>query len=72
MPPFGPIGREDLMRSLRRLGFEGPISGGRHQYMVRATQRVGIPNPHGGVVGRELLARLLRQAGIQRGEWEQT
>jgi len=26
LPPFGPIGRRDLIRNLRRLGFEGPSS----------------------------------------------
>jgi hypothetical protein len=30
-----------------------------------------IPNPHQGEIGRELLARILRQAGISREEWEQ-
>ena len=27
MPEFGPIGRRDLIRYLRKLGFEGPYSG---------------------------------------------
>ena len=70
MPRFGPIKRDDLIRYLHRLGFEGTYSGGRHQYMVRGTLRVGIPNPHQGDVGGELLARILRRAGINREEWE--
>ena len=32
---------------------------------------VRVPNPHQGDIGRELLARILRQAGIGRDEWEQ-
>ena len=35
MPAFGPIKRSDLIRNLRKLGFEGPYTGGKHQYMVR-------------------------------------
>ena len=38
--------------------------------MVKGTLRVIIPNPHRGEIGREFLARLLRQAGVTRDEWE--
>ena len=71
MPSFGPIKRRDLLRCLRELGFEGPYSGGRHQFMVRGDLRLYVPNPHQGDIGRSLLARILRQAGIDREEWEQ-
>lgn len=70
MPPWGPVSRTRLIRSLRALGFEGPLPGGRHEFMVRAGQRVVIPNPHAGDIGIGLLARLLRQAGVSREEWE--
>ena len=33
MPPFGPIERRELIRYLRKLGFEGPYAGGRHEYV---------------------------------------
>jgi len=59
VPPFGPISRDQLIAYLRRLGFEGPESGGKHQFMSRAGLRLRIPNPHRGDIGRELLARLL-------------
>lgn len=70
MPPLGPIKRHDLVHCLRQLGFEGPYSGGKHQYMVRGSARLAIPNPHQDDVGPDLLARVLRQAGITREEWE--
>jgi hypothetical protein len=35
MPPFGAIKRQDLMRYLRDLGFEGPYVGGKHQHIVK-------------------------------------
>jgi len=71
MPSFGPIRRNDLIRYLKQLGFEGPYSGGKHQYLVRGQIKLAIPNPHQGDVSRDLLARILRQAGIDRDEWEQ-
>jgi predicted RNA binding protein YcfA (HicA-like mRNA interferase family) len=70
MPPFGPISRRELLRCLHRLGFSGPFSGGRHQFMDKGTITVFIPNPHSGDIGRQLLARLLKQAGIERSDWE--
>jgi predicted RNA binding protein YcfA (HicA-like mRNA interferase family) len=70
MPPFGPVSRRDLIRALRQAGFDGPYSGGRHQLMTKGDISLTIPNPHPGDIGRELLARILRQAGISREEWE--
>jgi predicted RNA binding protein YcfA (HicA-like mRNA interferase family) len=70
MPVFGPFKRRDLIRFLTMLGFEGSLSGGKHQFMVRGTLRLRIPNPHVGDVGRSLLARILRQAGISVEDWE--
>lgn len=70
MPAFGPISRRDLIRNLRALGFEGPYSGGKHAFMRKGDRDVRIPNPHGSDIGRNLLARVLRQAGIERNEWE--
>jgi hypothetical protein len=38
--------------------------------MARASTTIWIPNPHEGDIGRELLVRILRQAGISRQDWE--
>jgi len=70
MPAFGPISRKDLIRCLREVGFGGPYSGGKHSFMIKGNMTLTIPNPHKGDVGRELLARILRQAGITRKQWE--
>ncbi len=72
MPAWGPISRRELIRALRSLGFAGPFSGGKHQFMVRGDIVVTIPNPHGKDIGVDLLSRVLRQAGITRREWEST
>ncbi|MCJ7675624.1 MAG: type II toxin-antitoxin system HicA family toxin [Sedimentisphaerales bacterium] len=71
MPPFGPISRKDLIRCLRAMGFDGPYSGGKHSFMIKGDVTLTLPNPHRGNISRELLARILRQAGISRKEWEQ-
>lgn len=70
MPRLGPIGRSDLIASLRRLGFSGPYPGGSHEFVVKGNRRLILPNPHTGDIHVGLLARLLRQAGISRDQWE--
>jgi predicted RNA binding protein YcfA (HicA-like mRNA interferase family) len=70
MPPLGPIKRRDLIRFLKQLGFEGPFSGGKHQFLVRGDTTLWVPNPHRGDIGAGFLARILRQAGIAKDEWE--
>lgn len=71
MPAFGPITRRELIRWLRRAGFDGPYVGGKHAFKLRSDLTLTLPNPHQRDIGRELLARILRQAGISRREWEQ-
>jgi len=38
--------------------------------MIKGNRTLRVPNPHRADVGKELLARLLRQAGITKDEWE--
>lgn len=38
--------------------------------MLRGSMKLFILNPHVGDISRNLLARILRQAGISRDEWE--
>lgn len=70
MPRLGPIQRKDLIRYLKVLGFEGPYSGGKHQFMIKGEITLWIPNPHQSDIGKELLSRILRQAKIDRETWE--
>ena len=71
MPPLRPIKRTEFIKYLRLLGYEGPYSGGKHQFMIREESTIRVPNPHQADIGRELLSRILRQAAITRNEWEQ-
>jgi len=48
----------------------GPYSGGKHQFMTKGHQTLRLPNPHQADIGRELLARILRQGEIDKAEWE--
>ena len=70
MPSFGPVKRTDLIRALKQAGFEGPYAGGKHEFMVKGNLRLTLPNPHQGEIGRDLLSRILKQAGLSREEWE--
>ncbi len=67
---LGPINRRELVRLLKQLGYRGPYSGGKHQFLVKGELKLYIPNPHEGEIGPDLLARILRQGGIDRDEWE--
>ena len=71
MPTFGPIKRPDLIHYLRQLGFEGPYSGSKHQFMQKDDITLWLPNPHRGDIGKGFLGEILRQAGIKKEEWEQ-
>ena len=39
-----PCKRRDFIRRLRILGFDGPFSGTRHQFMVHKRHRLSIPS----------------------------
>lgn len=71
MPKFGPIKRRELIHFLRQLGFRGPYAGGKHQFMVKESVRVRIPNPHQSDIGKNLLKKILVEAGVSREQWEQ-
>ena len=69
MPRFDPVKRKDLVGYLKRLGFSGPFSGGKHQFMIKDDLVLHVPNPHEGDIGRDLLSRILKQADITKQEW---
>jgi predicted RNA binding protein YcfA (HicA-like mRNA interferase family) len=71
MPHLGPIKRRELVHYLRRLGFRGPYAGGEHQFMVKGSLRLRIPNPHREDIGKNLLRQILREAGTELSAWEE-
>ena len=73
MPKLSPLKPDEVIRRLRRLGFDGPFPGGRHAHMVhRATGRViPVPTHRGRDVGVGLIRAILREAGATPEEWNE-
>ncbi len=65
------ISRKELIRKFRFLGYAGPFSGGRHQFMMKGSKKIRIPNPHSsGDIHISLVKEIIRQAGISDEEWD--
>jgi hypothetical protein len=68
-----PCSRREFIRRLRQLGFDGPFSGTRHQFMLREGRRLAIPSnaeysvPQLRVMIREVAGILGRE--IRLAEW---
>lgn len=56
-----------MIAIFRRLGWAGPVAGGRHAFMVSGKRKQTIPNTD---CDRFILRIILRQAGITEQEWE--
>ena len=59
-----------MVKKFRRLGFDGPYSGGRHLFMVKGGLKLRIPNPHKSDISKSLVAEILSQAEISNKDWE--
>lgn len=70
MANLTPIKRKNLISKLKQLGFTGPFSGGKHQFMIKEKLRLTIPNPHQSDIGINLLSKILQQASITKEQWE--
>jgi hypothetical protein len=74
MPAWHPIKRRDVIGKLRALGFQGPFSGTRHQFMAREGRRQTIPSnseysvPQLRFLLRQVEAMLGRTISLE--EWE--
>lgn len=65
------ISRRELVRKFKSLGYSGPFSGRKHQFMVKGRKKIRIPNPHGkGDIHVSLIKEILRQAGISDEQWD--
>lgn len=65
------ISRKELIKKFRALGYSGPFSGGRHQFMKKGLQKIRIPNPHSrDTINQGLVNEILKQAGISNEEWD--
>ena len=69
MSKLSPLKREVLISKLRKLGFNGPFSATKHQYMKRGNEKIFIPNPHGKDIGLPIIRKILNQISIDRDKW---
>lgn len=69
MAELSPVSWTNLVRQLRKLGFDGPYQGGKHPYMIKDNLVLTIPNPHRRDIGVALLSRILRRAGVTKNDW---
>lgn len=44
MPKWSPCKRQDFIKRLRKLGFDGPYAGSRHEFMLSNNYRLTIPS----------------------------
>jgi len=63
------ISVKKLILNLRKFGFAGPYSGGRHLFMIKNNLKLRVPNPHQRDISKSLLSEILRQAGISPTDW---
>lgn len=71
MSRLTPLKPEEVIGKLHRLGFVGPIPGGRHQRMVHPESHRIIPIPfhRGKDVSVGLIRVIIREVGITPEEW---
>jgi predicted RNA binding protein YcfA (HicA-like mRNA interferase family) len=51
------------------VGFEGPFSGGKHQFMEKDDLILTLPNLHESDISKAFLLKILKQAGIDKEVW---
>ncbi|MFH1929674.1 MAG: type II toxin-antitoxin system HicA family toxin [Chloroflexota bacterium] len=71
MPRLTPLRPRMVFRKLRRLGFVGPIPGGRHSRMVhpQTGQIIPVPVHQGKDISVGLIRQIIQEVGITREEW---
>jgi hypothetical protein len=73
MSQWTPCKRRDFIRRLRKIGFDGPYSGTRHQFMILGQHRLAIPsNSEFSVSQLRMMVREVQQIigrDIEPDEW---
>jgi len=69
MSSLSPLPRRILIRKLKKLGFSGPFSAARHQYMKRNGEKIFIPNPHGKDIGLPIIKKIIQQLKLSNQEF---
>lgn len=66
---LSPVYWTELIKRLRKFGFDGPCHSGKRPYMIKGDLVLTVPNPHRKDISVALLSRILKQAGITRQKW---
>ncbi len=64
------ISWKKLVQNFRKLGFDGPYSGGKHLFMKKGALKIHIPSKHKGDITAGLINEILRQTEINKQEWD--
>ena len=72
---MSPCKRRDFIRKLRILGFIGPYSGGKHQFMIFGNHRLAIPsNDEYSVPQQKMMIKEIQSIidkDISNQDWEE-
>ncbi len=66
----GNISWRKFIQNFHKLDFEGPYSGGKHLFMKKGSLKIHIPYKHKGEISSGLVNEILRQAGINKKDWD--
>ncbi|MFA6256116.1 MAG: type II toxin-antitoxin system HicA family toxin [Candidatus Absconditabacterales bacterium] len=69
MPRLVPLKPEEVIEKLRKLGYIGPETGGKHLHMTKGSDIIPIPIHGGQEIGVGLISKIIKEAGISRDEW---
>lgn len=64
------ISWKKFVQNFKKLGFEGPYSGGKHLFMKKGAFKIHIPSKHKGEIGIALVSEILHEAGIDNKKWD--
>jgi len=71
MSKLRPLKSKEVIQKLRKLGFVGPVPGGKHGRMIHLEQKKIIPIPvhKGKDVSIGLIRQIINEVGISRNKW---
>ncbi|MBI5124612.1 MAG: type II toxin-antitoxin system HicA family toxin [Planctomycetes bacterium] len=71
MSKLKPLKPEEVIQKLRKLGYKGPVPGGRHVRMYHPVTLKVIPIPmhKGKDIGVGLIREIINELEISRKEW---
>ncbi len=72
MTKLSPISFKELVKKLKKYGYQGPYSGGKHLYMIKENIRITMPNPHKKDISVDLILKILKHARISKDDWVKT